>query len=68
MNFSKPPITITLLTLLLMMSCGSRSTDSQKSGNTGLSHKSGRQEELNYIAYYSEIYKADSLFITKKLR
>lgn len=65
MIFFRPPITITLLTLLLMMSCGSRSTDSQKSGNTGLSHKSGRQEELNYIAYYSEIYKADSLFITK---
>ncbi|AYN01281.1 hypothetical protein [Chryseobacterium sp. 3008163] len=65
MNFSKPPITITLITLLLMMSCGSRSTDFQKSGDTSFSHKSGRQEELNYIAYYSEIYKADSLFMTK---
>lgn len=47
-----------------MMSCGSRSTDFQKSGDTSFSHKSGRQEELNYIAYYSEIYKADSLFMT----
>jgi hypothetical protein len=65
MNFSKLSITITLLTLLLMMSCGSRSPDSQKSGDTSYSHKSGHQEELNYIPYYSEIYKADSLFITK---
>ncbi|UFH33719.1 hypothetical protein LNP04_08495 [Chryseobacterium sp. C-71] len=65
MNFSKPSITITLLTLLLMMNCGSRSKDSQKSGDKSFSHKSSSQKELNYIPYYSEIYKADSLFMTK---
>ncbi|MBW7674224.1 hypothetical protein [Chryseobacterium chendengshani] len=65
MNILKTSIAVTLLTLIVIISCGSRSTDSQQSTDTEFHHKNSRQNELNYISYYSEIYKADSLFVTK---
>ncbi|SUX46370.1 hypothetical protein [Chryseobacterium indoltheticum] len=65
MNFFKSSITITLLFLLVIISCISRTTDSPQSRDTGFYHKNSGENELNYISYYSEIYKADSLFVTK---
>lgn len=53
-----------VIAALIITCCGSRS-NTQLSQVESYSDKVNSQNDKNYIPYYSEIYRADSLFITK---
>lgn len=55
----------TAIISFIVMSCGSNSKNIQLSEKVNYSDKSNPKNDKNYILYYSEIYRADSLFITK---